>query len=199
MNRNEFDTISYRINMNLFLADNRLNGQMNICHPQSIIFSCMLRKLRLCLQARLLCSYNDIFDIMSENDFHRIHLRTFTYQSLSFDEFIEILGEIYEQSSAKLDHMNTYFESKDVLDLDTNLLLSSLTINEFEQLTKYIRYEDAIRQICRLIYDRKRNLHTNECSQLKLNLPTKLNEFYQPIKKLNSFSKKFSFIHLKIF
>jgi hypothetical protein len=55
---------------------------------------------------------------------------------------------------------------------------------------KYILHEDAIRLLIQLIFHRKRNNDlNNEYIQFKLILPMKLNDLYQPIKKLNAFSK----------
>jgi hypothetical protein len=88
--------------------------------------------------------------------------------------------------------MKYYLDAKDVIDIDTNLLHpSTLTSREIDDMTKYILHEDAIRQLIKLILERKRNSDlNNEHIQFKLVLPTKLNELYQPIKKLNAFSKE---------
>ncbi|CAF5143148.1 unnamed protein product, partial [Rotaria sp. Silwood1] len=55
---------------------------------------------------------------------------------------------------------------------------------------KYIVREDAIKQLLKLIFNRTRNSDSHiddEYRQFKLNLPMKLNDLYQTIKKLNAF------------
>jgi hypothetical protein len=104
--------------------------------------------------------------------------------SLSSDEFIEILGEMYHTSLDTIETMKYYLEANDIIDIDTHILHSStLTSRDIDEMTKYILHEDAIRELRKLIFDRK------EYKQLKLILPMKLNELYQPIKKLSAFSK----------
>lgn len=185
------ERVHLRMILNLILADSRLNGTTLICRSESLIFSCMLRKIRRCIQPRTLCSYGDVITTINEADHQQIRLRTLNRMSLSSDEFIEILGEIYHTSSDTIEAMKYYLEAHDVLDMDTNLLHpSTLTSNDIEEMTKYLLHEDAIRQLKRLVFDRKRHNDSNhEHRQFKLNLPTKLNEFYQPIRKLNAFSE----------
>jgi hypothetical protein len=178
--------------LNLILADNRLNGTTILCRSESLILSCMLRKIRLCIQTRTLCSYGDAITTINEADYQQIRLRTLEGMSLSSDEFIEIIGEMYHTSYDTIETMKYYLDAKDVIDIDTNLLHpSTLTSREIDDMTKYILHEDAIRQLIKLILERKRNSDlNNEHIQFKLVLPTKLNELYQPIKKLNAFSKE---------
>ena len=185
------ERIHLRMILNLILADSRLNGTTLICRSDSLILSCMLRKIHRCLQARTLCSYGDVITTINEADHHQIRLRTINHMSLSSDEFIEILGEIYHTSSDPIETMKSYLDAHDILDMDTNLLHpSNLTSIDVEDMTKYLLHEDAIRQLRRLIFDRKRHHDSNnEQRQFKLNLPSRFNEFYQPIKKLNAFSK----------
>jgi hypothetical protein len=181
------ERIHNRMALNLILADNRLNGTTILCRSKSLILSCMLRKIRLCIQTRTLCSYGDIITTINEVDYQQIRLRTFKRMSLSSDEFIEILGEMYHTSVDTIETMKYYLEANEVIDLDTNLIHPpTLTSREIDEMTKYILHEDAIRELKKVIFDRKRN---NEYIQLKLVLPMKLNELYQPIKKLNAFSK----------
>lgn len=185
------ERVHLRLILNLILADSRLTGTTLICRSESLILSCMLRKIRRCIQSRVLCSYGDVITTINEADHQQIRLRTLTHMCLSSDEFIEILGEIYNTSSDTIEAMKFYLEAHDVLDMDTNLLHpSNLTANEIEDMTKYLLHEDAIRQLKKLIIDRSRHDDSNnQQRQFKLNLPTKLNEFYQPIRKLNAFSK----------
>lgn len=186
------ERIHLRMILNLILADSRLNGNTLICRSDSLILSCMLRKIHRCIQTRTLCSYGDVITTISEVDHQQIRLRTLTHMSLSSDEFIEILGEIYRTSSDTIETMKYYLDVHDVLDMDTNLLHpSNLTSNDIDNMTKYLLHEDAIRQLKRLIFDRNQHHDdlNSEQKQFKLNLPNKLNEFYQPIKKLNAFSK----------
>ena len=144
----------------------------------------MLRKIRLCIQIRTLCSYGDVITAINEIDSQQIRLRTFKRMSLSSDEFIEILGEMYHTSLDTIETMKYYLEANDIIDIDTHILHSStLTSRDIDEMTKYILHEDAIRELRKLIFDRK------EYKQLKLILPMKLNELYQPIKKLSAFSK----------
>jgi len=178
--------------LNLILADNRLNGTTILCRSESLILSCMLRKIRMCTQIRTLCSYEDIITTINETDYHQIHLRTFKRMSLSSDEFIEIIGEMYQTSYDIIETMNYYVEAYDVIDIDTNLLLHSsvLSLDKIDNMIKYILHEDAIRQLIKLIFNRKHNNDLNNKNrQFKLILPRKLNDLYQPIKKLNNFSK----------
>jgi len=112
--------------------------------------------------------------------------------SLSSDEFIEIIGEMYQTSYDIIETMNYYVEAYDVIDIDTNLLLHSsvLSLDKIDNMIKYILHEDAIRQLIKLIFNRKHNNDLNNKNrQFKLILPRKLNDLYQPIKKLNNFSK----------
>lgn len=173
--------------LNLIFVDNRLNGTTNLCRSDSLILSCILRKIHLCTQIRTLCSYNDILTTINEPDSHQIHLRTYKRMSLSFDEFIEIIGELYQISIDRFETMKYYFQAIDVMDIDAHLIHSSiLTGKSIDDMMKYILHEDAIREIEKLIFNRKK---TNEYKHLKLILPKKLNDLYQPIQKLNAFSK----------
>jgi hypothetical protein len=183
----KLERIQLRMALNLILVDNRLNGTTILCRSKSLILSCMLRKIRLCIQIRTLCSYGDVITTINEIDSQQIHLRTLKRMSLSSDEFIEILGEIYHTSLDTIETMKYYLEANDIIDMNTNLIHRSiLKSKEIDEITKYILHEDAIRELRKLIFNRKQN---NEYIQLKLVLPMKLNELYQPIKKLNTFSK----------
>ena len=179
--------------LDLVLADHRLNGRTTIYQPESLILSRMIRRIFLCTQERTLCSYGDIIATINEFDYHQIHLRTLKRISLSRDEFIEIIGELYHTSYDTIETMKFYLEAHDVIDPDTNLIHSStLTIKQIDDRIKYVLREDAIRLLLKLIFDRTRNSDANmynEYLQLKLVLPEKLNELYQLIRKLNIFSK----------
>jgi hypothetical protein len=110
--------------------------------------------------------------------------------SLTSDEFIEIIGEMYHTSYERIETMKYYLEANDVIDMDTNIIHSpGLILKQINDIVKYILREDAIRLGLQIIFDRKRN-NDNEYVEFKLVLPTKLNELYQPIKKLNAFSKR---------
>jgi hypothetical protein len=185
------ERIRFRMALDLILADNRLNGITMICQPESLVLSCMLRKLLMCTQERILCSYGDVITAINDPDYHQIRLRTFNRMSLLSDEFIEILGEIYHTSHDTIDTMKYYLEANEVIDMDTNLIHPS-TLEQTDDMIKYILREDAIRQLLKLLSDRKRNNDNdiiNEGIQFKLTLPTKLQELYQPIKKLKAFSE----------
>jgi hypothetical protein len=183
------ERIHIRMVLNLILADNRLNGITILSRSESLILSCMLQKIRMCIQTRTLCSYGDIITTINEPDYHQIHLRTFQRMSLSSDEFIEIIGELYQTSYDRIETIKYYLEAHDVIDIDTNLIYPS-TLKQIDQMIKYILHEDAIRQLIKLIFDRKRNRDlNNEYRKFQLILPMKLNELYQPIKKLSAFSK----------
>ncbi|CAF4799948.1 unnamed protein product [Rotaria socialis] len=185
------ERIRVRMALDLILADNRLTGKITICPPESIILSRMIRKMSLCTQTRTLCSYGDVITIINDSDYHQIRLRTCTRMSLSSDEFIEILGEMYHTTYDTIESMKYYLDANDIIDLDTNLIYSSiLTSKQIDDMIKYIVREDAIRQLLKLIFDRTRNSDSymnNEQIQFKLILPMKLNELYQTIKKLNAF------------
>lgn len=168
--------------LNLILVDNRLNGITNFCRSNSLILSCMLRKIHLCTQYRTLCSSIDVLQTINETNCEQIHLRTYKQMSLSSDEFLEIIGELYQISSNIFKRIKYYFDASDVIDLNTNLLY----IKNIENLMKYILHDDAIREIKQLIFDRERN---DEYKQMKLILPKTLNDLYQPIKKLYHLSK----------
>jgi len=184
------ERIHVRMALDLILADNRLNGITTICRSESLILSCMLRKILLCTQERILCSYADVITTVNDPDYHQIHLRTLTRMSLTSDEFIEIIGEMYHTSYERIETMKYYLEANDVIDMDTNIIHSpGLILKQINDIIKYILREDAIRLVLQIIFDRKRN-NDNEYVQFKLVLPTKLNELYQPIKKLNAFSKR---------
>ncbi|CAF1561008.1 unnamed protein product [Adineta steineri] len=185
------ERIHVRMALDLIFADNRLNGITTICRSESLILSCMLRKILKCTQIRMLCSYADVITTLNESDSHQIHLRTFKRISLSSDEFIEIIGEMYNTSYETIETMKYYLEANDIIDMNTNLIHSSIRISkQIDEMIKYIFYEDAIRLLLKLIVDRKHmndNDINNEYKQFKLNLPIKLNELYQSIKKLNAF------------
>ncbi|CAF1261150.1 unnamed protein product [Adineta steineri] len=185
------ERIHVRTALDLIFADNRLNGITTICRSESLILSCMLRKILKCIQIRMLCSYADVITTLNESDSHQIHLRTFKRISLSSDEFIEIIGEMYNTSYETIETMKYYLEANDIIDMNTNLIHSSIKISkQIDEMIKYIFYEDAIRLLLKLIVDRKHmndNDINNEYKQFKLNLPIKLNELYQSIKKLNAF------------
>jgi hypothetical protein len=188
----DHERIYIRMGLNLILADNRLNGTTILCQSESLILSCMLRKIRMCTQIRTLCSYGDIITTINEANYHQIHLRTFKRMSLSSDEFIEIIGEMYQTSYDIIETMKYYLEAHNVIDIDTNLLLHSslLSSEKINNMIKYILHEDAIRELIKLIFNQKFNNDLNNKNiQFKLILPTKLNDLYQPIKKLNTFSK----------
>ncbi|CAF1409408.1 unnamed protein product [Rotaria sp. Silwood1] len=169
------ERIHVRMALDLILVDNRLNGKTMIFQSESIILSRMIRKIYLCTQVRTLCSYGDVITIINDPDYHQIRFRTYKRLSLSLDEFIEIL------------------DASDIIDLDTNLIHSSiLTSKQIDDMIKYIVREDAIKQLLKLIFNRTRNSDSHiddEYRQFKLNLPMKLNDLYQTIKKLNAFSK----------
>ena len=185
------ERIHIRMALNLILADTRLIGTTILCRSESLILSCMLRKIRLCVQMRTLCSYGDVMTTINEADYQQIRLRTLKRMSLSSDEFIEILGEIYHTSYDTIENMKYYLEAKDIIDMNTNVIHpSTLSVTDIDQMTKYILHEEAIRQLRILIFDRRRhNDMNNEHRQFKLVLPMRLNELYQPIKKLHAFSK----------
>jgi hypothetical protein len=179
--------------LDLILVDNRLNGQLMLCRSDSLVLSCMLRKVHLCTRERTLCFYGDVINALNQSNSEEIHLRTFERMSLSSDEFIEIIGEIYDSSSDTIDTMKYYIEARDIIDTDTNLILpSNITSRHVDDSIKYVHREDAIRHLLKLIFDRKRDneqdMINNERIQLKLELPTKFNQLYQPIKKLNHLS-----------
>ncbi|CAF1625727.1 unnamed protein product [Rotaria magnacalcarata] len=188
---NNRERIRVRMALDLILADNRLTGKSTVCPPESIVLSRMIRKISLCTQTRTLCSYGDVITIINDSDYHQIRLRTCTRMSLSSDEFIEILGEMYRTSYDTIESMKYYLDANDIIDLDTNLIYSSiLTSKQVDDMIKYIVREDAIRQLLKLIFDRTRNSDSymnSEQIQFKLILPMKLNELYQTIKKLNAF------------
>jgi hypothetical protein len=89
--------------------------------------------------------------------------------------------------------MKYYLEANDIIDMNTNLIDSlTKTSKQIDDMIKYILREDAIRLLLKLIFNRKRdseNEMNNQHRQFKLILPTKLDELYQPIKKLNAFSE----------
>ncbi|CAF4817536.1 unnamed protein product, partial [Rotaria magnacalcarata] len=61
----------------------------------------------------------DVITIINDSDYHQIRLRTCTRMSLSSDEFIEIL------------------DANDIIDLDTNLIYSSiLTSKQVDDMIK---------------------------------------------------------------
>ncbi len=179
--------------LDLILADNRLNGITMICRSESLILSCMLRKILLCTQSRTLCSYADVITTINDPDSHQIRLRTIQRMSLSSDEFIEIIGEMYQTYYDTIETMKYYLEANDIIDMNTNLIDSlTKTSKQIDDMIKYILREDAIRLLLKLIFNRKRdseNEMNNQHRQFKLILPTKLDELYQPIKKLNAFSE----------
>ncbi|CAF1225614.1 unnamed protein product [Rotaria sp. Silwood1] len=192
--------------LDLILAGNRLNDKTMICKLDSVVLFRMIRKIYLSTQTRTLCSYGDVITIIHDSDYHQICFRTYKRMSLSSDEFIEILGEIYHTSYDTIETMKYYLDANDIIDLDTNLIHSSvLTSKQIDDMIKYIVREDAIRQLLKLIFDRIRNNDSHiddEHRQLKLNLPMKLNDLYQTIKELNAFSNeknknpnKISFFH----
>ncbi|CAF3346668.1 unnamed protein product [Rotaria sp. Silwood2] len=185
------ERVRVRMALNLILADNRLNGKTIISRSESIILSRMIRKIYLCSQVRTLCSYGDVITIINDSDYHQIRFRTYKRMSLSSDEFIEILGEMYSTFYDTIETMKYYLDADDIIDLDTNLIHSSiLTSKQIDDMIKYIVREDAIRQLLKLIFDRTRNSDSNiddEHRQFKLSLPMKLNDLYQTIKKLNAF------------
>jgi hypothetical protein len=177
--------------LDLILADNRLNAITMICRSESLIISCMLRKILMCIQTRTLCSYADVITGINDSDSNQIRLRTFHRMCLSSDEFIEILGEMYQIYYDTIESMKYYLEANDVIDIHTNLIHSS-TSEQIDDMMKYILREDAIRLLLKLIFYRKRDSYdemNNEQRKFQLILPPKLNELYQPIKKLNAFRK----------
>ena len=94
-----------------------------------------------------------------------------------------------------VDTMKYYIEAKEVIDTDSNLLLPSrLSSRHLDDLIKYIQREDAIRQVLKLLFDRKRDndqdMMSGERAQLKLELPLKFDQLYEPIKKLNHLSEQ---------
>lgn len=184
--KNNSERLYARIALDLILADNRLNGKTTICSPESMILSQMIRKVSRYSQQRILCSYGDIITIINDSDYQQIRLRTHQRMSISLDEFIEILGELYHTSYDTIETMKYYVEANDIIDLDTNLIHSSiLTSKQIDDMIRYILREDAIRQLLKLISDRIH--HNDEHEQYKLKLPEKLNELYQTIRKLNAF------------
>lgn len=171
--------------LTIILADNRLNGKTNIFHSESGILSRMIRKILLCTQLRTLCSYGDIITAINNPNYHQIRLRTSQRMSLSSDEFIEILGEIYHTSYNTVEVMKYYLEAHDIIDLDTTLIHPSiLTSKQIDDMIKYIAREDAIRQVVKLIFNQKSNTKDS-----MINEHIQFNELYQTIKKLNPFSK----------
>ncbi|CAF2524405.1 unnamed protein product [Rotaria sp. Silwood2] len=80
--------------LDLILAGNHLNDKTMICKSDSIVLSCMIRKIYLSTQIQTVCSYGDVITIIHDSDYHQIRFRTYKRMSLSSDEFIEILGEI---------------------------------------------------------------------------------------------------------
>ncbi|CAF0920812.1 unnamed protein product [Adineta ricciae] len=178
-----------RMAIDLVLADYRLNGLTNLCRSDSILLSCKIRKILKCTQTRTLCSYADILTTLNEsNSTTQIHFRTITRVCLSSDEFIEILGEMYQTCYATMETLKYYLEASDIIDTETNLIHSSVsTSKQLDELMKYILYEDAIRLVCKFISDQQRNNINDEDKQLTLILPAKLNDLYQPIKKLSAF------------
>ncbi|UJR31391.1 hypothetical protein I4U23_018885 [Adineta vaga] len=185
------ERLHVRLAFDLILADYRLNGITNLCRSESLTLSCILRKILKCTQLRTLCTYADVLTILNESDSHQIHFRTIQRMCLSFDEFIEILGEMYHTCYELMDTMKYYLEANDILDVETNLIHSSiLTSKQIDDMMKYIVREDAIRFVWKLIFDQERN-HSKDVNdkykQFTLVLPTKLNDLYQPIKKLNAF------------
>ncbi|CAF4708510.1 unnamed protein product, partial [Rotaria sp. Silwood2] len=173
------ERVRVRMALNLILADNRLNGKTIMSRSESIILSRMIRKIYLCSQVRTLCSYGDVITIINDSDYHQIRFRTYKRMSLSSDEFIEILGEMYSTFYDTIETMKYYLDADDIIDLDTNLIHSSiLTSKQIDDMIKYIVREDAIRQLLKLIFDRTRNSDSNiddEHRQFKLSLPMKLN------------------------
>ncbi|CAF0923040.1 unnamed protein product [Adineta ricciae] len=178
-----------RMAIDLVLADYRLNGLTNLCRSDSLLLSCKIRKILKCTQTRTLCSYADILTTLNEsNSTTQIHFRTITRVCLSSDEFIEILGEMYQTCYATMETLKYYLEASDIIDTETNLIHSSVsTSKQLDELMKYILYEDAIRLVCKCTSDQQRNNVNDEDKQLTLILPVKLNDLYQPIKKLSAF------------
>ena len=179
-----------RMAIDLVLADYRLNGLTNLCRSDSLLLSCKIRKILKCTQTRTLCSYADTLTTLNEsNSTTQIRFRTITRVCLSSDEFIEILGEMYQTYYATMETLKYYLEAGDIIDTETNLIHSSVsTSNQVDELMKYILYEDAIRLVCKFVSDQQRNNVNDEDKQLTLILPAKLNDLYQPIKKLSAFS-----------
>ncbi|CAF1526836.1 unnamed protein product, partial [Rotaria sp. Silwood1] len=180
-----------RMVLDLILVDNRLNGKTMIFQSESIILSRMIRKIYLCTQVRTLCSYGDVITIINDTDYQQIRFRTYKRMSLSLDEFIEIFGEMYHTSYDTIETIKYYLDANDIIDLDTNLIHSSiLTSKQIDDIIEYIVREDAIRQLLKLIFNRTYNSDSHidyEYRQFKLNLPMKLNDLHQTIKKLNGF------------
>ena len=179
--------------LDLTYVDNRLNGSSTICRPESLILSCMLRRVHLCARERTLCSYGNVLNAFNDPDYERLRLRTWTRISLSLDEFIEILGEIYYMSASTVETMPCYLQASEIVDVDTNLIRSrDLTLAQTDDMIKYVLREDAIRQLIKLLADRQRHdAHDsfNERVQFNLILPDKFNELYQSVKKLSSYSE----------
>lgn len=114
--------------------------------------------MSLCTQTRTLCSYGNVITIIKDSDYHQIRLRTCTRMSLSSDEFIQILGEMYHTMYDTIESMKYYLDANDIIDLDTNLIYSSiLTSKQIDNMIQYIVREDAIRKLLKLIFDRLRN------------------------------------------
>ncbi|CAF4735784.1 unnamed protein product, partial [Rotaria magnacalcarata] len=79
----------------------------------------------------------DVITIINDSDYHQIRLRTCTRMSLSSDEFIEILGEMYRTPYDTIESMKYYLDANDIIDLDTNLIYSSiLTSKQVDDMIK---------------------------------------------------------------
>ncbi|CAF5119294.1 unnamed protein product, partial [Rotaria sp. Silwood1] len=142
------ERIHVRMALDLILVDNRLNGKTMLFQSESIILSRMIRKIYLCTQVRTLCSYGDVITIINDPDYHQIRFRTYKRMSLSLDEFIEILVEMYHTSYDTIETIKYYLHANDIIDLDTNLIHSSiLTSKQIDDMIKYIVREDAIREL----------------------------------------------------
>ncbi|CAF5060672.1 unnamed protein product [Rotaria sp. Silwood1] len=118
----------------------------------------MIRKIYLCTQVRTLYSYGNVITIINDTHYHQICFRTYTRMLLSLDEFIESLGEMYHTSYDTIETIKYYLDANDIIDLDTNLIHSSiLTSKQIDDIIKYIVREDARSQLLKLIFNRTFN------------------------------------------
>lgn len=180
--------------LDLTYVDNRLNGSITICRPESLILSCMLRRVHLCARERILCSYGHVLAAFNDSDYQRLRLRTWKRISLSMDEFIEILGEAYYMSAGTVESMPCYLQASEIMDVDTNVIRSrDLTYASTDDMIKYVLREDAIRRLIKLLADRtRRDAYDsfNERVHYNLILPDKFNDLYRSVKKLSSYSER---------
>ncbi|CAF4920486.1 unnamed protein product, partial [Rotaria sp. Silwood2] len=64
--------IRVRMALDLILAGNHLNDKTMICKSDSIVLSCMIRKIYLSTQIQTVCSYGDVITIIHDSDYHQI-------------------------------------------------------------------------------------------------------------------------------